>query len=124
MEDKEYVIGTYGEETEETEEYKEANMDIGEMKNELNSQIELSCGFGELRSLYDFEEAKKWTTIEEIDRQEVGDHLPTMQEENENDLGGGVFGKGAEWWGVIVQTRPNRKQMTKIWGMLSQEGMR
>ena len=43
MGDKEYAIGTYGEET---EEYKEAKMDLGEKNNELNKQIELSCGFG------------------------------------------------------------------------------
>ena len=85
MEDKEYVIGTYGEET---EEYKEAKMDLEEKKNELNRQIELSCGFGELRrSLDDFEEAEKWKTTQEIDRQEVEDQLPTIQEEYENDSG-------------------------------------
>ena len=55
----------------------------------MDRQIELSCGFGELRkSLDDFEEAKKWKEIEEIDRQEeAADQLPTIQEENENDSG-------------------------------------
>ena len=120
MEDKEYVIDTYGEET---EEYKEAKMDLQEKKNELNRQIELSCGFGELRSLGDFEEAKKWKTIEEIDRQEeAGDQLPTIQEANVNDLGR-RFRERRRALGVRVQTRPNRKQMAKIRGTLSQEGM-
>ena len=63
MEDREYVIDTYGEET---EEYKEAKMDLGEKQNELYRQIELSCGFEELRrGLDDFEEAKKWKSSEE-----------------------------------------------------------
>ena len=45
----------------ETEEYREAEMDLEERKNELNRQIELSCGFEELRrKLEDFEEIKKW----------------------------------------------------------------
>ena len=43
IESKEYVIDTYGEET---EEYKEAKMDLEERKNELNKKIDLSCGFG------------------------------------------------------------------------------
>ena len=57
-------------------------------KDDLHRQIELSCGFEELRrGLGDFEESKKWKAIEEIDRQEVGDQLPTIQAENGNDLG-------------------------------------
>ena len=63
-------------------------MDLEEKGAGLNRQIELRCGFGELRrSLDDFEEAKKWKVIEEIDRQEVEDQLPTIQEENGNGTG-------------------------------------
>ena len=35
---------------EETEEYKEAEMDMGGKKNELNRQIELSCGLGGIKT--------------------------------------------------------------------------
>ena len=42
VESKEYVIDTYGEET---EEYRGAEMDLEGRENELNRQIDLSCGF-------------------------------------------------------------------------------
>ena len=66
MGEKEYVIDTYGEET---EEYKETKMDLEGKKNELNRQIALRSGFGELRrGLGDFEEEKKWKAVGEIER--------------------------------------------------------
>ena len=43
IESKEYVIATYGEDS---EEYLEEKLDLGERENELNKKIELSCGFG------------------------------------------------------------------------------
>ena len=38
-------------------------MDLVEKKNDLDKQIELSCGFEELRSLDNFEESKKWRAM-------------------------------------------------------------
>ena len=116
MGDREYVIGTYGEKRKDIKK----KMDLEEKKNELNRQVELSCGFEELRrGLDDFEEAKKWKAIGEIDRQEeVGDQLQTIQEENENDSRT-VFSEKRKMAGVRVQTRRNRDQMAKIWGMWS-----
>ena len=95
-------------------------MDQGGKKNDLNRQIELICGFGELRrSLGDFEEAKKWKAIGEIERQEVvADQLPTIQEENGNDLGTAISEKRKMVW-IRIQTRHSRNQMMEIWGMLS-----
>ena len=84
MGDKEYVIGTHGDGTEEN---KEAKSDQEARKRNLNRKIELSSGFGgELRrSLGDFEETKKRKGTEEKERQgKVADQLPTIQEENEN----------------------------------------
>ena len=45
---KEYVIATYGGDT---EEYLEGKPDLDEKINELNKQIGLTCGFGELREI-------------------------------------------------------------------------
>ena len=59
-------------------------MDLVEKKNDLDKQIELSCGFGELGSLGNFEESEKWNAMGEIERQEVEDQLPTIQEEDGN----------------------------------------
>ena len=50
IESKEYVIATYGEDT---EEYSEAKLDLREKKSELNKKIELSCGFEELRTIFE-----------------------------------------------------------------------
>ena len=37
---------------------------------------------------------EKWEASEEIEREEeIENQLPAIQEENKNDLGGGVFGK-------------------------------
>ena len=60
-----------------------------ERKNELNKQIELNCGFGELRRNLDvFEEMKEGGARDEIERKEkVENQLPTIQEENENEMG-------------------------------------
>ena len=61
IESKEYVIAAYGEDT---EEYLEAKLDLEEKKNELYKQIELSCGFEELRKFpNEFEEDKIWKSI-------------------------------------------------------------
>ena len=85
----------------------------------MNRQIELSWGFEELRrGLGDSEEGKKLNATGEIDRQEVGDQLPTIQEENENDSGA-VFSEKRKMVGIRAQTRHSRKQMAKILGMLS-----
>ena len=57
IEDKEWLMETYGEET---EEYKEARMSWEERKKELDKQIELNEGYGELRrNLEVFEEMKR-----------------------------------------------------------------
>ena len=57
--------------------------------------------------------------IGEIERQEeVEDQLPTIQEENGNDLAT-VFSEKRRMVGVRVQTRQNRKQRMEIWGALS-----
>ena len=55
----------------------------------MNKQIDLSCGFEELRrNLGDFEEMEKWEENEEIGRQEeIENQLPTIQDENRNDSG-------------------------------------
>ena len=60
----------------------------GRKENELSKQIDLSCGFGELRrNLEDFEEMEKWKANEEIERQEeIENQPPTIQEENVNEL--------------------------------------
>ena len=97
MGDKEYIIATYGEET---AQYKEAKMDLVGTKNDLDKQIELSCGFGELRSLGNFEESEKWNAMGEIERQEeVEDRLPKIQEEDENDLRAAISEMGENGWG-------------------------
>ena len=59
----------------------------GRKENELNKQIDLSCGFEALsRNLEDFEEMEKWKANEEIERrEEIENQLPTIQEENENE---------------------------------------
>ena len=53
-------------------------MNWEEKKKELNKQIELSCGFGELRlNLKDLDEMKEEKDYEETERQEkVGKKLP------------------------------------------------
>ena len=81
IEDKEYIIATYGEDA---EEYMEAKLDLGEKGGELNKQIGLRCGFGELRTvLNDCEAARYWKLGREIERgDEVGDQLPAIQEED------------------------------------------
>ena len=78
-------MDTYGGET---EEYKEARMNWGGKENELNKQIGLSCGFEELRKNLDvFEEMKEERARGEIERQEkVGNQLPTIQEENGEEM--------------------------------------
>ena len=54
---EEYAIDTYGEET---EEYKEEN-GFRRERGESNKQIEISCGFEELRrNLGDFDGVEKW----------------------------------------------------------------
>ena len=96
---------------------------IGKTGNELNKQIELSCGFGELRKNLDvFGEMKEWGAKEEIGRQgEVGNQLPTIQEEN-----------GEKWkWSsrrlrkmvaVEIIDGFHRGQITKIMRTLNQDG--
>ena len=83
---------TYGEET---EEYKEARMNWGERKNELNKQIELSCGFEELRLNLDvFEEMKEEKAMDEIERRKKVEYqLPTIQKENEMGMDSGETGE-------------------------------
>ena len=72
----------------------------GGKKNDLDKQIELSCGFGELRSLGNFEESEKWNAMGEIERQEeVEDRLPKIQEEDENDLRAAISEMGENGWG-------------------------
>jgi len=87
MENKEYEMDTYGEET---EEYKESRTNWDERKNELNKQIELGCGFGELRKDLDvFEKMKEEKARGGIERKEkVGNQLPTIQEEHGNEMDG------------------------------------
>ena len=82
----EYVIATYGVDT---DEYLEAKLDLEEKQNELNKKIELSCGFEELRTiLNDFEAFRNWKMNKEIERQgEIEHQLPIIQEEGENELG-------------------------------------
>ena len=64
-------------------------MDLEERRKELGREIELSCGFEELRkNLEEFEEMEKWEPNEEIERRgEIDNQLPIIQEENGNDLG-------------------------------------
>ena len=58
IESNEYAISTFGEDT---EEYMESTLNLDEKKEELSNQIELSCGFEELRTIVnDFEEDKMW----------------------------------------------------------------
>jgi len=57
-------MDTYGEET---VEYKEARMNWGERKNDLDKQNELNCGFGELRNNSDvFEKMKKGAQVKKL----------------------------------------------------------
>ena len=64
-------------------------MDLEERKNELNKKIDLSCGFEELRrNLEVSEDMEEWKAMGEIERRgKVENQLPTIQEENGNDLG-------------------------------------
>ena len=58
---KEYAISTFGENT---EEYMETKLNLDEKKEELSNQIELSWGFGELRTIpNDSEEDKSGKII-------------------------------------------------------------
>ena len=105
-------MDTYGEEN---EEYKEARMNWGERKNELNKQIELNCGIGELRKHLDvFEKMKEGEAMEEIERKEkVENQLPTIQEENEIKWKG-ILGKLKKKMGIEIRTGISKKQI-HIW---------
>ena len=97
---KEYVIDTYGEET---EEYKEPKMDLGERGNESDSKIDLSCGFEELRrNLADFEEVGKLKT-----------NFPQPKKKTKM-IRGRSFWKEKKMVGIRIKTRQSRKQMMKI----------
>ena len=55
----------------------------------MNKKIDLSCGFEELRrNLEVSEDMEEWKAMGEIERRgKVENQLPTIQEENENELG-------------------------------------
>ena len=64
----------------------------------------------------------EWEAMGKIERQEeVGNQLPTTQEQNGNDSGAEFLEVGGNG-GVRIITGRSLKQMMKIWGTLSQEG--
>ena len=67
-------------------------------KDELSKQIELSCGFRELRTiLNDFEGDKMRKTKQELIREEsVGSQLPTIREDGEIDFGAAISENGGD----------------------------
>ena len=77
-----YTISIY---VGDTEEWKEAKVNLGEKKQELGRQIKLSLGHWELREkLNNFEGDKIWKANGGERRKEsVGDQLPTIGEEEE-----------------------------------------
>ena len=118
----EYTISTYGGDT---EEWEEANAKLEEKKRELSRQIELSLGFGELGGkLNNFEEDKIWTANGETRRREsVGNQLPTIREEEENDFGAVIsrdFGNGGDQRTLPEKRRPSL--MKRRWGILRWDG--
>ena len=79
IESEEYVINTFGENT---EEWKEATQKAHEMREELRVQFELRNSYGELRNqLEEWEEDKQWKAREESNRRaNVERNLPTIPE--------------------------------------------
>ena len=79
IDSNEYAISTFGENT---EDWREAQLNLEEKKGELSKQIKLSFGFGELGAiLSNFEEDKMRKASQELIRREiVGCQLPTIQE--------------------------------------------
>ena len=78
-------MDTYGEDT---EEYMGSKLDLEEKGQELNKKIDLGCGSGELRTiLSNFEAVENWKMGKEIEmKEQVGNQLPTIQEEGGNEL--------------------------------------
>ena len=84
IESEEYVINTFGENT---EEWKEATQKAHEMREELRVQFELRNSYGELRNqLEEWEEDKQWKAREESNRRANAERdLPTIPEGGGND---------------------------------------
>ena len=86
IEDKEYVINTFGEDT---EEWKEATQKAHDLRENLRVQFEMKNSYGELRTqLEEWEEDKQWKAREESNRRMNAEppNLPTTPEG-----GGGDF---------------------------------
>ena len=84
IEDEEYVIDTFGENT---EEWKEATQKAHDLRENLRVQFELKNSYGELRTqLEEWEEDKQWKAREESNRRtNVERNLPTIPEAEEVD---------------------------------------
>ena len=81
----------------------------------MNKQIELSCGFGELRTIpNEFGEGKIWKSNKEIERREgVESRLPKIQEEGASDFGtvfAGNLGNGGDHGSIPEQQGPTMKR--------------
>ena len=83
IENEEYVIGTFGEDT---EEWKEATQKAHDLRENLRVQFELKNSYEELRTqLEEWEEDKQWKAREESNRRaNVERNLPTIPEEEED----------------------------------------
>ena len=83
IENEEYVIETFGEDT---EEWKEATQKAHDLRENLRVQFELKNSYGELRTqLEEWEEDKQWKAREESNRRaNVERNLPTIPEEDED----------------------------------------
>ena len=89
----------------------------------MRKQIELCCGFEELRTiLNEFEEDKIWKSNKEMEIQEgVESQLPTIQE-GENDFGAvfsGNLGNGGNQSSIPEQHEANNETLGNVgmgWG--------
>ena len=91
---KEYAISTFGEDT---EEYMGAKSNLDEKKEELSNQIELSGGFGELRTISDDSEADKmWKDTRELIRRESVESQLAAIQESENEFGAAMSENGGD----------------------------
>ena len=85
----------------------------------MNKKIELSCGYGELRTISnESEEDKIWQSNKEIDRQEgVECQLHTIQEEGENDFGAGFsenLGNGGDQSSIPEQQEAGNETVENV----------
>ena len=105
--DEEYVINTFGGNT---EEWKEATQKAHDMREDLRVQFELKNSYGELRTqLEEWEEDKQWKAREESNRRtNVERNLPTTPEGEELDDFENTITQDFEDFGTQIETNETK----------------